>query len=297
MVGMERDEPSRHFMIAPLRDIPIRIVLSLKKPVLLILAAAPLLATVVDYAAEGKLWWAHIQFLADDKLQGRNVGTAEFLQAVDYVSGQFRKLGLKPAGATGYRQPVKFDSRLLVQEQSSLTLIRDGKEEPLALGADASLSARAELAPKLEAPMVFVGYGLVIPEAHWDELAGLDLKGKIAVYVNGPSPAEAPAPVKSHLTSAAERWRVLHDAGAVGIATIMAGGRGGADSANAAAAGRGAGRRWWTRRAATHRQSGRSGPFGNHRNGSLGQHHRPRRGQILRRIGPYVRRNPGTGAR
>ena len=228
-------------MIAPLRDIPIRIVLSLKKPVLLILAAAPLLATVVDYAAEGKLWWAHIQFLADDKLQGRNVGTAEFLQAVDYVSGQFRKLGLKPAGATGYRQPVKFDSRLLVQEQSSLTLIRDGKEEPLALGADASLSARAELAPKLEAPMVFVGYGLVIPEAHWDELAGLDLKGKIAVYVNGPSPAEAPAPVKSHLTSAAERWRVLHDAGAVGIATIMAGGRGGADSANAAAAGRGAG--------------------------------------------------------
>src|ERR1035438_7939984 len=79
----------------PLRVIPIRIVFSLKKPVFLILAAAPLLATVVDYAAEGKLWWAHIQFLADDKLQGRNVGTPEFLQAVEYVSGQFQKLGLK----------------------------------------------------------------------------------------------------------------------------------------------------------------------------------------------------------
>jgi hypothetical protein len=210
-------------------------VLSLKKPALLILAAAPLLATAVDYAAEGKRWWAHIQFLADDKLQGRNIGTPEFQQAVDYVSGQFQKLGLKPAGTAGYLQPIKFESRLLVQEKSSLALIRDGKEEPLALGAEATLSARADLAPKLEAPMVFVGYGLVIPEAHWDELAGLDLKGKIAVYVNAPGPAEAPAPVKSHLGSSAERWRVLHDAGAVGIATIAAGGRGGAGRAGSPA--------------------------------------------------------------
>ena len=187
----------------PPRDIPIRIVFSLKKPVILILAAAPLLAAAVDYSAEGKLWWAHIQFLADDKMQGRNIGTDEFRQAVDYVTGQFQKLGLKPAGKEGYLQPVQFESRQLVPEGSSLTLIRDGQEEPMALGTDASLSARADLAPKLEAPMVFVGYGLVIPEAHWDDLAGLDLKGKIAVYVNAPGPAEAPAPVKSHLTSAA----------------------------------------------------------------------------------------------
>ena len=204
---------------------------SLKKPLLLILAAAPLLATAVDYAAEGKLWWEHIQFLADDKLQGRNVGTPEFQQAVDYVASHFQKLGLKPEGTAGYLQPIQFESRTLVQEQSSLTLIRDGKEEPLALGAEATLSARADLAPKLEAPMVFVGYGLVIPEAHWDELAGLDLKGKIAVYVNAPSPAEASGPVKSHLGSAAERWRVLHEAGAIGVATIAAGGRGGAAGA------------------------------------------------------------------
>src|SRR5271166_4185617 len=98
-------------------DIPIRIVFSLKRPILLILAALPLLATAVDYAAEGKLWWAHIQFLADDKLQGRNIGTPEFRQAVDYVSGQFQRLGLKPAGVAGYLQPVKFQTRQLVAEE------------------------------------------------------------------------------------------------------------------------------------------------------------------------------------
>jgi hypothetical protein len=205
-------------------------VFSLKRPVILLLAAVPLLATAVDYAAEGKLWWAHIQFLADDKLQGRNIGAGEFRQAVEYVSGQFQRLGLQPAGTSGYLQPVRLETRQVIAEESSLALVRGGAVEPLALGADATLSARADLAPALEAPMVFVGYGLVIPEAHWDELAGLDLKGKIAVYVSAPGPAEAPAPVKSHLTAAAERWKVLHNAGAIGIATIMAG-RGGAGGA------------------------------------------------------------------
>ena len=222
----------------PHHDISIKIVLSPKKSILLILAAAPLFATAVDYAAEGKLWWAHIQFLADDKLQGRNIGTPEFQMAVDYVAGRFRKLGLKPAGTAGYLQPIQFEARTLVPDKSSLALIRDGKEEPLALGTDANLSARPDLAPKLEAPMAFVGYGMVIPEAHWDDLAGLALKGKIAVYVNAPGPAEASAAVKSHLGSAAERWRVLHEAGAAGVATIGAGGRGG--GAPAGAPGRGA---------------------------------------------------------
>lgn len=200
--------------------------------------AAPLFAAAIDYAAEGKLWWSHVQFLADDKLQGRDIGTDGFEQAAKYVIGQFQQLGLKPAGDAGYRQAVKFESRQLIQDQCSLALIKDGALEPLALGTDASLNARGDLAQKVQAPMVFVGYGLVIPEAHWNDLEGMDLKGKIAVYVNAPGPADAPAAVKSHLTSAVERWNLLHKAGAVGIATIAAGrgAAGGAGRGTAAAA-------------------------------------------------------------
>lgn len=194
-----------------------------------------MLAAAVDYAAEGNLWWAHVQFLADDKLEGRNVGTEGFRKAVEYVSTGFERAGLKPAGTSGYLQPVKFETRLLVAEESSLALVRDGSVEPLALGTDATLNARGA-AGTVEAPMVFVGYGLAIPEAHYDELAGVDLHGKIAVYVNGPGPADAPGPLKSHYSSAVERWAALRRVGAVGIATIQnprvvapgdAGGRGG----------------------------------------------------------------------
>jgi Zn-dependent M28 family amino/carboxypeptidase len=201
------------------------------------LTVAALFATglfAADYAADGKLWWAHIQFLADDKLEGRNTGSPGFLKAVQYVETQFEKLGLKPAGTSGYLQPIDFESRSL--SESSIELVRDGKAEPVAAG-EASLSARADVAPVVEAPMVFVGYGMSIPEAHYDDLAGLDLHGKIAVYVNAAGPVDANGNVKSHFSSGAERWSALKRAGAIGSASIpnprpdaqqQGGGRGGA---------------------------------------------------------------------
>ncbi len=199
----------------------------MKKSFLLIWAGVALYAAgiAVDYAAEGKLWWAHIQYLADDKLAGRDTGSEGYQQAVTYVTTQFERAALKPMGTSGYQQPVQFDKKELVPAESSLALVRDGQVQPLAMGAEASLSARGDLAPEVEAPLVFVGYGLQIPEAQYDDLAGQDLKGKIAVYVNAGGPVKAPANVKSHYSSGAERWAAFRRAGAIGIATIP-GGRG-----------------------------------------------------------------------
>ncbi len=194
---------------------------------LLAAAAAGAATQSADLASEGKAWWAHIQFLADDKLEGRNVGTPGYDKAVEYVEAQFRAIGLRPLGTTGFRQSVKFDSRQLVPDQSRLALVRNGKEVPLAIGPDASLNARGELDGSMEASMVFVGYGLSIPEAGWDDFAGLDLKGKIAVYVNAFPPVTVSDPVKSHVNTADERWLALKRAGAIGIATVATGAGGG----------------------------------------------------------------------
>lgn len=173
-----------------------------------------------DPSSEGKRWWQHVEFLADDAREGRSVGTAGFEQAAAYVEAQFKEIGLKPGGSAGYRQPVKLESRVIVSEQSQLTLARDGQEEPLTLGEDASLSARGELDGPIEAPMVFVGYGLSIPEAKWDEVSGLDLRGKIAVYAPAPVPVMLEDNVRSHVSSAGERWAMLKKAGAIGTATL-----------------------------------------------------------------------------
>jgi len=184
---------------------------------LFIVAAAFLLQ---DSSAEGKRWWSHIEYLASDALEGRDVGSPGFEKAAVYVEQQFKQIGLEPGGVTGYRQPVKFESRVLDPDRSKLSLVRDGEEQPLIARDDAMMSARGELDGSVDAPMVFVGYGLSMPEAKWDDLAGLDLHGKIAVYVAAMAPLDASDNIKSHVGSAGERWAVLKKAGAIGIATL-----------------------------------------------------------------------------
>src|ERR1017187_5762396 len=188
-----------------------------KKLVILALGAAALCGA--DFVAGGGLWWGHIQFLADDKLQGRDTGSEGYREAVKYVAGKMEAFGLKPAGTSGYMQPVKFETRQLVEEESSIAIVREGAEEVLDR-LDATQHTRGDLAPVMEAAMVFVGYGLRVPEAGYDDLGGVDLRGKIAVYVNGTGALDAPGPVKSHVGAASERWAVLRAAGAIGIATI-----------------------------------------------------------------------------
>src|SRR5690349_14953906 len=185
------------------------------------LFAATVSAQSGDLAAEGKAWWAHVQFLADDKLEGRNVGTPGYEKAVDYVESQFKAIGLKPAGIGGFRQPVKYDSRQLVADKSQLVLVRDGKEESLAVGPEASLNARGELNGSKEAGMVFIGYGLSMPDSGWDDLKGVDVRGKIAVYVNAFAPVKVTDNVKSHANTADERWAAIKKAGGIGIATFQ----------------------------------------------------------------------------
>src|SRR5438270_191837 len=116
---------------------------------LLALFAAALAA---PKAPDATRWWSHILFLADDKLEGREAGSEGHRRAAAYVASQFERAGLKPE-----IQPVKLRTRRIVEERSSLALIRDGKREPLTLGEDAILGVRVEPPGPVSAPLVFVG--------------------------------------------------------------------------------------------------------------------------------------------
>ena len=168
---------------------------------------------------DGKSWWTHVQALAADDMQGRETGSPGLRKAEAYVVEQLQQAGLQPAGNDGFYQPIKFISREIVEKDSSASLVRNGKTGRLTLGKDAIFSTRVDLAPRLEAPLVFVGYGLSIPEKNYDDLAGLDLKGKVAVLLTG-SPAEITGPLASHYQASKQRWRAFEKAGAVGIISI-----------------------------------------------------------------------------
>ncbi len=177
------------------------------------------LFVVVAFAAatkpDGARWWSYVEFLASDKLEGRNTGSEGHRKAAEYTAGQFEHDGLKPAGEQGYIQPVKFVTKELDEARSSLTLERNGQKEAVKLGEDAIIGTRVDPAPSVEAELVFVGYGLTIPEIKYDDFAGLDTKGKIAVYMTG-APASLSSALAAHYQSTKERWDAFKRTGIVG---------------------------------------------------------------------------------
>jgi Zn-dependent M28 family amino/carboxypeptidase len=185
-----------------------------------ILAGALMGVTMLAATApDGARWWSHVEFLASDKLEGRNTGSPGHKKAAEYVAAQFEKDGLKPGGEQGYIQPVKFKTLSLDESKSSIVLVRDGKEQKLTLGEEAMIGTRVDPAPAIDAEMVFVGYGLKVPELNYDDFKGLDTKGKIAVYMGG-SPTSMSAALAAHYGSGGERWKMLQSEGMIGAISI-----------------------------------------------------------------------------
>lgn len=170
-------------------------------------------------ADDAARWWEHIRFLASDDMRGRETGSPEHRLAAEYVASQFKALGLAPGGTSGFLQNVPFLVRTVQEESSSLAIVRGGKREAVTLGDEAYFSMRIEHGPEIEAPLVFVGYGLTVPEEGHDDLAGLDLKGKVALHFTG-GPESIPGPLLAHYQSTGERWKFLEKAGALGVVAI-----------------------------------------------------------------------------
>jgi Peptidase family M28 len=172
-----------------------------------------------DWEALGRRWWAHVSTLASDRMEGRDTGSAGYERAADYVIEQFRAYGLEPAGADGYRLPVQFHVSRVDPARSTLELVQDGKAEALTFGREAVILASSQTKEVTDAEVVFIGYGLTIPELGYDDLKGTDLRGKVAAYLRG-GPSGIPGPLKAHFQSVEERLRILRKAGAVGAISI-----------------------------------------------------------------------------
>lgn len=180
-----------------------------------VMAATPVLA---DPAKDAARWWTHVETLAGPEFDGRLTGTEGHAKAAAYAAAQFNAAGLKPAGTDGYLQPVSFSVQRVDAAASSVVLVADGKETALAVGPDLNLGNRIPQLASVDAPLVFIGYGLHLPEIGVDDFAGQDLKGKIAVYING-GPAEIPAALKSH-SRGTQTWRAAEAAGAIGVLSL-----------------------------------------------------------------------------
>ncbi len=136
----------------------------------------------------------HVKFLADDLLEGRGTGTRGGDIAARYMAAQFALDGLQPAGDDGgYLQRVDF-AGVLTQPESTFSLQpAHGAPLELKLGEDYVTNNQTQTASiDVDAPVVFVGYGIEAPEYGWNDFKGVDVKGKVVlVIVNEPPSTDA----------------------------------------------------------------------------------------------------------
>ena len=185
---------------------------------LLLTAAAPAPERPSPRAAA---WWADISAIADDKTEGRLTGSPGYLRAAAYVESRFKAEGLAPAGlGGGFRQSVAFQSQTVDQGNSTAVLTdAAGKRSVLKVGEDMLIGAGGGPRPaSVNAPLVFIGYGLHLPALGYDDFKGVDLKGKIAVVISG-GPGDLPGPAKS--ANRNERAKLLGQRGAVGLISLV----------------------------------------------------------------------------
>jgi Zn-dependent M28 family amino/carboxypeptidase len=147
---------------------------------------------------------AHVKFLADDLLEGRGPGTRGGEIAAQYIATQFALYGLKPAGDNGtYMQMVNFVGTKTIGDKTHLSFVPD---KPKGGGMSIMLHSydltyandytvnnrRLTESVDINAPIVFVGYGVVAPEYGWDDYVGIDVKDKVVLCIVGDPPSDDP---------------------------------------------------------------------------------------------------------
>jgi Zn-dependent M28 family amino/carboxypeptidase len=182
---------------------------------------APEVVTVQENAAAAQRIKADVRDLADDRLQGRLTGSAGYDLAADHVARRFAAIGLQPAGERGsWFQSVPLLRATRELEGAQFAIVRDGKRTPLRVREQflpglSFTSAQAAL----EAPAVFVGHGVSAPELHYDDFAGLDLKGRIAVLFTG-APMRFDNDRRAHYGATSAKLRALAERGAIGVVFV-----------------------------------------------------------------------------
>jgi Zn-dependent M28 family amino/carboxypeptidase len=169
----------------------------------------------------------HVRFLALDLLEGRGPGQRGAEVAAEYIATQFALAGLEPAGDNGtFFQRVPLIAVHTIEDKTMFSFVpATGQPRDLAYGTEiVAKDQTGQPTADFDAPIVFVGYGIHAPEYKWDDYAGVDLKGKIALVIVNEPPSNDPNFFTGKALTYYGRWTYKYEEaarrGAVGVLVI-----------------------------------------------------------------------------
>jgi Zn-dependent M28 family amino/carboxypeptidase len=181
---------------------------------------------------DGEKIRAHVRFLSLDLLEGRGPGTRGGELAAEYIATQFALAGVEPAGDNGtYFQRVPLYAVHTVEDKTKFALVpADGAALDLAYGDEiVAKDQTGQDSAEIDAPIVFVGYGIDAPEYKWNDYAGadgkdIDVKGKVVLVIVNEPPSQDEKFFKGAALTYYGRWTYKYEEaarrGAVGVLII-----------------------------------------------------------------------------
>ena len=171
---------------------------------------------------------AHVKFLSLDLLEGRGPGTRGDKLAAEYIATQFALDGAHPAGDNNtYFQRVPLYAVHTVDDQTKFSFSPANGGQPVDLQYSTDIVAKDQTgqpSADIDAPIVFAGYGIHAPEYQWDDYAGVDLKGKVALVIVNEPPSTDESFFKGKALTYYGRWTYKYEEaarrGAVGVLII-----------------------------------------------------------------------------
>ncbi len=165
--------------------------------------------------------YAHLVYLADDALAGREPGHEGYELAAQYVAEQYAEIGLEPGGSEEWYQPVELQTYLLDADSPVMTVHRDGGDVELEFRKDFLMYGdKVSKEDAVRGEVVYVGYGAHAPEYGYSDLDGVDLEGKIVAYFSG-GPASITGDRLAHFSSTANKSREWAARGAIGAISLF----------------------------------------------------------------------------
>ena len=189
----------------------------------LLAANGPIAADDVDQAMSTirpEAIRAHMTFLADDLLEGRDTGSKGYEIAARYVASRLMELGVQPGGPNGsWYQQVPF--RKAVPMESMVVLLNGDATQTLEWKKDYLVSGSVlETLTEIEAPILYVGFGVTAPEFDYDDYEGVDARGKIVAMLRN-APSSFPSNARAHYASSSNKARTAAERGAIGIISLQ----------------------------------------------------------------------------